>query len=102
MEHSWFTSTNYEMQLKPGVTRKLDGRDCVAVAINPKRKAPNTIEGTLWVDPKDGSIVQVEGVASQRPSVFAGRTRMMRQYWEPGERVRDGHSCQGRIGQLSR
>lgn len=80
VEHSWFTSTNYEMQLKPGVTRKLDGRDCVAVAINPKRKAPNTIEGTLWVDPKDGSIVQVEGVASQRPSVFAGRTRMMRQY----------------------
>lgn len=80
VEKSWFTSSNYEMHLKPGAARNLDGRDCVAVAIHPKHKAPNMIEGILWVDRTDDSVAEVEGVASQRPSVFAGRTQMMRQY----------------------
>lgn len=80
VEKSWFTSANYEMHLKPGVTRTVEGRDCVAVAINPRHKAPNMIEGRLWVDRNDDSVAEVEGVASQRPSVFAGRTQMMRQY----------------------
>jgi hypothetical protein len=68
------------MTVKPGVTQQLNGRDCLAVAISPKRKAPNMIEGTLWVDAKDSSIVEVDGVASRSPSVFAGTTHMMRQY----------------------
>ena len=38
-EASWFTSANYEMKLKPGGTQRLDGRDCLAVAITPRRKA---------------------------------------------------------------
>jgi len=77
---SWFTSANYEMKLKPGGVQRLNGRDCFVLAISPKQKAPNMIEGTLWVDAKDGSIVQVEGVASKSPSLFAGTTHMMRQY----------------------
>ncbi len=80
VEKSWFTSTNYEMKLKPDATRNIDGRDCIALAINPKRKAPNMIEGTLWVDAADNSIVEVDGVASRSPSVFAGTTKMMRRY----------------------
>jgi hypothetical protein len=80
VEESWFTSANYEMHLKPGVTRNIGGRDCIAVSISPKHKAPNMIEGTLWVDAKDDSEVEVEGVASQSPSIFTGRTQMMRQY----------------------
>ena len=80
VEKSWFTSANYDMHPKPGVTRSVGGRDCIAVSLNPKRKAPNMIEGMLWVDASDDSIVEVEGVASQRPSMFAGRTQMMRQY----------------------
>jgi hypothetical protein len=32
------------------------------------------------VDSRDGSIAQVEGVASKSPSAFAGATHMMRQY----------------------
>ena len=80
VEGSWFTSGNYEMHLKPGAARNVDGRDCIAVSLRPKHKAPHMIEGTLWVDAKDDSEVEVEGVASQRPSVFAGRTQMMRQY----------------------
>lgn len=77
---SWFTTANYDMQLKPGVTRVIDGRSCVAVAISPRRKAPNMLEGTLWVDLRDHTLVEVEGVASKKPSVFAGTTTMTRRY----------------------
>jgi len=79
VEHSWISSENYEMTLKPG-TQIQDGRECLVLAINPKRKAPNLIVGTLWVDAKDYTIVRLEGVASKAPSVFAGTTHMMRQY----------------------
>jgi hypothetical protein len=48
--------------------------------LTPKRKAPYLIEGTLWVDSKDGSIVQVQGTGSKSPSVFTGPTQMVRQY----------------------
>jgi hypothetical protein len=80
VEHSWITSANYEMKLKPGGVQLLDGRKCVALAIHPKRKAPNMIEGTLSVDVKDGSIVQLDGTASQSPSIFTGAAQVMRHY----------------------
>ena len=77
---SWFTSANYEMTLKPGVTRTINGRPCLALAIKPKRKAPNMIDGTLWVDVRDHTLAEVEGIASKSPSIWAGTTHMMRQY----------------------
>ena len=80
VEHSWFTSANYEMQLKLGGVQLLDGRECFSLAIHPKRKAPNMIEGTLMVDAKDGSIVQIEGTASQSPSIFTEAAQVMRHY----------------------
>jgi hypothetical protein len=79
-EQSWLTSTNYQMQLKPGGVQRLDGRACLALAIVPKHKAPNMIEGTLWAEAEDGSIVRIEGIASQSPSVFTGPAQVMRQY----------------------
>lgn len=77
---SWFTTANYDMQLKTGATRLINGRKCLAVAISPHRKAPNLVEGTLWVDAHDHTLVEVEGVASKKPFVFAGTTKMMRSY----------------------
>ena len=77
---SWFTSANYDMRLKDGPARTINGRSCVAVDITPRRKAPNMIDGNLWIDARDHTLVQVEGVASQKPSVFAGTTHMMRLY----------------------
>jgi len=77
--HSWITSANYEMALFPG-RQELDGRDCYVLAIHPRQKAPNLIEGRLWVDASDYTIVRLEGTASKSPSVFAGVTRMSRQY----------------------
>jgi len=80
LEHSWFTTDNYEMKLKSRQPELLDGRQCYALTIVPRHKAPNAIRGTLWVNAEDGSIVKVEGVASRRPSILAGSTSMMREY----------------------
>jgi hypothetical protein len=77
---SWFTSANYEMNLKPGVAQTIDDRPCLALAIHPLHKGPNLIEGTLWIDARDHTQVEVEGVASQKASIFAGTTHMMRRY----------------------
>ncbi len=80
--HSWFASANYEMKLKPGGAQQVNGRMCYGLDIKAKVKAPNMIDGTLWVSAKDGSIVEVEGVASKSPSFYAGTTHMMREYTE--------------------
>jgi hypothetical protein len=77
---SWFTSANYKMKLKPGVTRVIDGHDCIAIAISPRRQAPNMLEGTLWVDAHTHMQIEVDGIASKSPSIFAGTTKMMRRY----------------------
>jgi hypothetical protein len=50
------------------------------LALTPRRKAPYLIEGTLWVDTQDGTIVKIEGIGSKSPSIFTGPTHMMRQY----------------------
>ena len=43
-------------------------------------RRPNLIDGTLWADARDGTLAQIEGVASRNPSSFSGTTHMMRQY----------------------
>lgn len=80
VQHSWFTSANYEMKLRPGGAQSVNGRMCYALTIKPRQTAPNLLDGTLWVDAQDGSVVKVEGVASKSPSPFAGTTHMMRDY----------------------
>jgi hypothetical protein len=76
---AWITSANYEMKLKPGETQ-IDGRNCFVLSLTPRRKEPFLIAGTLWVDAKDGSIVQVQGISSKSPSMWTGPTQMIRQY----------------------
>lgn len=83
-EGAWITTANYLMQVKPGGIQKIDGRDCVALSLTPRRKEPYLLEGTLWVDAKDGKIVRVEGKASKSSSVFTGPTQMARQYANVG------------------
>ena len=79
-EASWITSANYEMKLTSGTPRQVDGRECLALAITPRRKATNMIEGTLSVEASDGSIVRLEGTATQSPSILTGVAQVMRQY----------------------
>jgi hypothetical protein len=79
-EHSWLTSANYRMSLKPGGVQPIDGRPCAGLAISPRKKSPNLIEGTIWVDTNDGTIVRLEGTATQSPSVFTGPAQVERRY----------------------
>lgn len=79
-EASWFTSANYEMKLLPGGIQRIDGRYCVAVSINPHEKAPNLIQGTMWVDAKDFTTVKIEGTATKSSSMLTGPAQVMRQY----------------------
>jgi hypothetical protein len=79
-EGAWITSANYTFTLTPGGPALLNGRDCLVLAMIPKRKEPYLIEGLLWVDAKDGSIVQVEGTTSKSSSILTGATQVMRQY----------------------
>lgn len=80
LEHTWFTTANYQMKLKSSRPVPLNGRQCYVLTIAPRHKGHSAIDGTLWVNAEDGSIVKVEGVASRRPSILAGTTRMMREY----------------------
>lgn len=80
LQQSWFDSANYEMKPKPAGIERLNGRDCLVVAVAARRKAPNTINGNIWIDAKDYSLAQIQGVASKSPSAFAGTTYLMRQY----------------------
>ena len=66
-EASWFTSANYEMKLQPGGIQRVDGRDCLAVSINPRQKASNLIHGTMWVDAKDFSTVRIKASPQKAP-----------------------------------
>ena len=79
---SWFTSANYEMKLKPGGRQQLNARDCFVLDMTARQKAPNLIDGTLWIDAETGAIAQIDGIASKSPSPFAGTTHMMRQYMQ--------------------
>jgi outer membrane lipoprotein-sorting protein len=77
---AWITSANYDMQLKPGGPQTLNGRSVLVLDITPKRKTPYLIQGTLWVDAQDGSIVQIQGTAPKSSTVFSGPAQVTRQY----------------------
>jgi hypothetical protein len=72
------TPANYEMTVK-GPTA-VDGRNCIALAIKPRRESPYLFSGTLWVDAQNQAIVQLDGVAAKSPSVLSGPTQISRQY----------------------
>lgn len=78
LQQSWFDSANYGM--KPDGMEQIGGRNCIVVAVAARRKAPNTINGNIWVDASDFSLAQIDGIASKNPSPLAGTTHLMRQY----------------------
>jgi len=80
VEASWLVSANYEMHLQPGGPQQLNGHTCYALAIHPKQRAPNLIEGTIWVDVRDDSIVKIEGHGSKSASWIAAPSQVMRVY----------------------
>ena len=80
LQKSWFTSANDEMKLDG--PDQMNGRACLRFDVKAREKASNTIDGSIWVDAKDSTLVQIDGEGTRSPSAFAGVTHMMRQYIE--------------------
>jgi hypothetical protein len=72
------TSVNYTMLVKG--REVVDGRNCIALSITPRRNAQYLFQGDLWVDAQDYSIVQLAGVTAKSPTALAGPTQVSRQY----------------------
>ena len=78
---SWLISANYEMPSTARPTAwQVIGRECYAIAIHPRQKAPNLIEGTIWVDVRDYSIVKIEGHGSRSASWITFPSNVSRVY----------------------
>lgn len=80
LEKSWFISDNYQMKLRPGGPVRLNGRACYIFDIAARNKAPNTMNGSMWVDASDGTLAQIDGMATEAASVFSGPAHMHREY----------------------
>jgi outer membrane lipoprotein-sorting protein len=79
-ENVLVNSANYAMTLKSDAPVQLDGRDCLVLQLTPKRNDPSLFRGALWVDARDYSIVQLEGVASKSHSFLLSPSQVSRQY----------------------
>lgn len=80
VETALINSSNYEMKVEPGGPQRLDGRECLVVALTPRRNSPFLFKGELWVDAADYSIVQLNGIASKSPSFLTNPPEVFRQY----------------------
>jgi len=78
VEKSWFTSSNYEMNLKAGVMQQMNGHDCLGVEIAPKRK-PQHAQWNLWSMQK---MAPSSRSTASHPAVLhvLRPAKMMRQY----------------------
>jgi len=74
------TSANYEMKLNSDQKQTIDGRECLVLSITPRRSSPFLFTGTLWVDARDYSIVQLQGMAAKSHSMLTGPAQVARQY----------------------
>jgi hypothetical protein len=72
------TTANYTMHVKGNEV--VGGRNCIQLAISPRRTSPYLFRGDIWVDARDYSIVQLAGVTAKSPSALVGPTQVARQY----------------------
>lgn len=79
-EGAFFTSSNYQMTIKPGGAQTIDGRTCYAVEIKPRPGSQHLVTGTLWADAANGQIVQVAGKVQKGLSFVTGSVEVFRKY----------------------
>jgi hypothetical protein len=72
------TSQNYEMTVKG--SEPIDGQDCMAVTLKPRRMSPYLFNGTIWVDAHNQAIVRLHGFSAESPSIFTGISEVSRDY----------------------
>ncbi|MFP5235892.1 MAG: hypothetical protein ACLGSD_08305 [Acidobacteriota bacterium] len=71
-------SSNYRMH--PASTASLQNRPCIVLQITPRKSASYLFAGQIWIDSRDGSIVQLKGTTAKPVSMLAGRTQVDRRY----------------------
>jgi hypothetical protein len=72
------TPANYDFALQG--TETCDGRSCFRLKISPKRRDKYSLDGEIWVDGEDYSIVRIHGVPAKKPSVWTSKTEIDRRY----------------------
>src|SRR5438105_11007009 len=55
-------------------------RECYRMRISPKRRDKYSLDGEVWIDAEDYSIVRIHGVPARRPSIWTLKTEIDRRY----------------------
>ena len=61
-------------------TEDCGGRSCHHMLISPKRRDKYSLDGEVWVDAEDYSIVRIHGAPARRPSIWTLKTEIDRRY----------------------
>jgi len=72
------TPANYNFSLEGA--EDCNGRSCYRLTISPRRRDKYSLDGEIWVDAEDYSIVRIHGVPARRPSIWTLRTEIDRRY----------------------
>jgi hypothetical protein len=72
------TPANYEFA-RAGA-EDCEGRSCYRMRISPKRRDKYSLDGEVWIDAEDYSIVRMHGVPARRPSIWTLKTEIDRRY----------------------
>lgn len=72
------TPANYEFALVGA--EDCEGRSCYRMRISPKRRDKYSLDGEVWIDAEDYSIVRMHGVPAKRPSIWTLKTEIDRRY----------------------
>src|SRR5437660_6378357 len=75
------TPANYNFALS-GATGAEDcnGRRCYHLSISPRRRDKYSLDGEVWIDAEDYSIVRINGAPARRPSIWTLKTEIDRRY----------------------
>jgi hypothetical protein len=57
-----------------------EGRRCFRLKITPKRRDKYALDGDIWVDGEDYSIVRIRGEPAKKPSMWTLKTQIDRRY----------------------
>jgi hypothetical protein len=72
------TPANYDFRLAG--SQECDGRACFHMTISPRRRDKYSLDGEVWVDAEDYSIVRIHGSPAKRPSFWTLHTEIDRRY----------------------
>ena len=69
---------NYNFELAG--TEDCSRRPCYHMLISPRRRDKYSLDGEVWIDAEDYSIVRIHGAPARRPSIWTLKTEIDRRY----------------------